>query len=170
MKTLIKTIAIATIAISTTAMATTWVNNTDREKVSSQIYFDTAEIVSIEKKYKNYTFKQPYETCYNERVKKTEFNLGGALLGGIIGNQMGGGDGKKALTILGAVIGANSGNADAGYEVKEVCETNYKESSSNRLSHYKVTYRYNGQLLSYRTKRMPSEKELSVSVQITPTK
>lgn len=40
--------------------------------------------------------------------------VGGAVLGGVVGHQMGGGDGKKALTVLGAV-----GGAVAGHEVEK---------------------------------------------------
>jgi outer membrane lipoprotein SlyB len=40
--------------------------------------------------------------------------VGGAVLGGVVGHQMGGGDGKKALTVLGAV-----GGGFAGHEVEK---------------------------------------------------
>ncbi len=36
--------------------------------------------------------------------------VGGAVLGGVVGHQLGGGDGKKALTVLGAVGGGFAGN------------------------------------------------------------
>jgi uncharacterized protein YcfJ len=36
--------------------------------------------------------------------------VGGAVAGGLIGNQMGGGNGKTALTVLGAVGGGVAGN------------------------------------------------------------
>lgn len=36
---------------------------------------------------------------------------GGALAGGVLGHQLGGGNGKTALTVLGAVGGAVAGNA-----------------------------------------------------------
>lgn len=40
--------------------------------------------------------------------------VGGAVIGGVVGHQMGGGDGKKALTVLGAV-----GGGLAGHEVEK---------------------------------------------------
>ncbi|MBC7956041.1 MAG: glycine zipper 2TM domain-containing protein [Cytophagales bacterium] len=40
--------------------------------------------------------------------------VGGAVVGGVVGHQMGGGDGKKALTVLGAV-----GGGIAGHEVEK---------------------------------------------------
>jgi outer membrane lipoprotein SlyB len=40
--------------------------------------------------------------------------VGGAVVGGVVGHQMGGGDGKKALTVLGAV-----GGGLAGHEIEK---------------------------------------------------
>jgi outer membrane lipoprotein SlyB len=37
--------------------------------------------------------------------------VGGAVLGGVLGHQMGGGSGKTAMTVLGAVGGGVAGNA-----------------------------------------------------------
>jgi outer membrane lipoprotein SlyB len=36
--------------------------------------------------------------------------VGGAVVGGLLGNQVGGGDGKKIMTVVGAVGGAVAGN------------------------------------------------------------
>jgi outer membrane lipoprotein SlyB len=36
--------------------------------------------------------------------------VGGAVVGGLLGNQVGGGNGKKAMTVVGAVGGALAGN------------------------------------------------------------
>lgn len=36
--------------------------------------------------------------------------VGGAVVGGLLGNQVGGGDGKKVMTVVGAVGGAVAGN------------------------------------------------------------
>jgi outer membrane lipoprotein SlyB len=37
--------------------------------------------------------------------------VGGAVVGGLLGNTMGGGDGRKAMTVIGAVGGGVAGNA-----------------------------------------------------------
>lgn len=37
--------------------------------------------------------------------------IGGGLVGGLLGNQVGQGNGRKAMTVLGAVGGAVAGNA-----------------------------------------------------------
>ena len=54
--------------------------------------------------------------------------LGGAIIGGILGNQVGGGKGKDAATILGAILGADYANKKGGqqtivgYKQVEQCE------------------------------------------------
>ena len=56
--------------------------------------------------------------------------LGGAIIGGILGNQVGGGKGKDAATILGAILGADFANKKGGektivgYKRTTVCEDN----------------------------------------------
>lgn len=68
--------------------------------------------------------------------------LTGAIVGGIIGHQFGGGDGRDAATALGAVIGSQS----AGRHHKTVCEDVPVRSTS-----YIVTYRYHGRLHKFET-------------------
>ncbi len=46
--------------------------------------------------------------------------LGGALIGGVIGNQFGGGSGQDVATVLGAIIGAQAGNNSAKNKQREV--------------------------------------------------
>ena len=54
--------------------------------------------------------------------------LGGAIIGGILGNQVGGGKGNDAATILGAILGADFANKKGGtktivgYKRTTVCE------------------------------------------------
>jgi outer membrane lipoprotein SlyB len=45
--------------------------------------------------------------------------VGGAVIGGVVGHQLGGGNGKKALTVLGAV-----GGGLAGHEVEKQARSN----------------------------------------------
>lgn len=58
--------------------------------------------------------------------------LGGAILGGVIGNQFGKGNGKSAMTALGAIVGGSVANerkqemAVVDYREESKCETVYK--------------------------------------------
>ena len=58
--------------------------------------------------------------------------FGGAIIGGILGNQLGDGNGKTALTALGAIAGANTAGQRKteqvviGYSEERRCATVYK--------------------------------------------
>lgn len=56
----------------------------------------------------NDVFKAP-EICSVERANAGH-TLGGAIIGGLIGNQIGSGNGRKAATVAGVLIGANAGS------------------------------------------------------------
>lgn len=66
----------------------------------------------------------------NEGKASTGEVLGGAIIGGVIGNQIGKGKGNDAATILGAIIGADIANKKkgekviVGYKRTTVCEDN----------------------------------------------
>lgn len=75
--------------------------------------------------------------------------LAGALIGGVIGNQFGNGSGKEAMTVLGAILGANRGanstrDAVVGYRVEQRCENVRRVVNEPVLSHYRISYTYNG--------------------------
>jgi len=71
--------------------------------------------------------------------------LGGAIIGGILGNQVGGGSGKDAATILGAILGADIANKKGGknvivgYKQVEQCELRNNITTKPGPVTYKVT-------------------------------
>ena len=101
----------------------------------------------------------PYESCRIVDVPVygstySEPNIGGAIIGGIIGNQFGSGSGKEAMTALGAVIGSQHGTRSSrivGYRQERVCSTEYEYVKSQVHDGYKVTYEYNGNLYQIHT-------------------
>ena len=82
--------------------------------------------------------------CYPVRVPVRRDNTAnvaaGAIIGGAIGNQFGSGDGKTAMTVLGAILGANSAQNNQRYseEVVTQCETRYDQV----VTGYLITYRW----------------------------
>ena len=106
--------------------------------------------------YKTVIEQQPYsvEVCKNVRVPQkgennTEGAIVGGLLGGIIGNQFGKGDGKDAMTGIGAITGAIIGGQDKGprnYTTQRQCqtETRYEETQREVYSHSTVTFYADG--------------------------
>lgn len=80
--------------------------------------------------------------------------IAGALIGGVIGNQFGGGSGKDAATVLGAIIGADVANKQGrtrqvitGYKKERQCEniTEYKDVNKKIYDYSILTFKVNGQ-------------------------
>lgn len=113
----------------------------------------------IDDHYKTVLEQTPYnvEVCRDVQVplhSKKEMDTDGAIIGGIIGgvigNQFGKGDGKTAMTGIGAMTGAIIGGTKEGkpeYRWERQCsvETRYKEQSKKVYSHSVVRFIYEGQ-------------------------
>ena len=133
-----KLIALFTVALSTSIMA------------SNPYSADTAVIFDH---YKNVIQQTPYrvEVC-QDRVQpagdgSATNELVGALFGGAIGNQFGKGDGKDAMTLFGALMGASLAHDDEiakgqGSRVVTVCDvqTRYEEEVSEVYSHSTIVF------------------------------
>ena len=102
----------------------------DREEVDGYLthYYKTVE---VQNRVANRTCSEVDVPIYSNTGKaQTGEVLGGAIIGGILGNQVGGGKGKDAATILGAILGADFANKKSGtktivaYKRTTVCEDN----------------------------------------------
>ena len=95
----------------------------------------------------------PEERCWmdREQVPSPQANVGaaiaGALIGGILGHQVGGGTGRDLMTgggaLAGGMIGSRMGNNDTAAATREVrrCET----TASTTPVYWDVTYIFRGQ-------------------------
>src|SRR6056297_180361 len=125
------------------------------------------------------------EVCWEEdryaRVDRGQRSrtgtLFGAIVGGVIGNQFGSGNGRRAATVAGAALGGSIGrdidrqNRDPdAYRLisREQCriERDYQETSI--ADGFRVTYEYAGRLYHTRTRHHPGET-LRVRVAVTPS-
>ncbi len=113
------------------------------------------------------------QVCENQTVQRRQSerygNKDGAILGvvvgGLVGNQIGGGDGKKLATVAGAV-----GGGFAGREIDERHVGGQKYTTTERVCHneatsgtktvgYNVQYRTDdGQTLSRRENKKPGDR------------
>lgn len=125
----------------------------------------TAEAIrgEVTDHYVNRTVSQPYTTqeCQNVRVpvygqsnSDAADALIGALIGGAIGNQFGAGSGKDAMTILGAIAGADSTRGSrqiVGYREERQCTdvVNYTSETVRSYSHSTITFKSNGQTYTF---------------------
>jgi uncharacterized protein YcfJ len=116
-----------------------------------------AEVVAVKEVMETVT--TPREQCENVAVQrqapvKDENRLlgsvGGAVIGGVLGNQIGGGSGKKVATVAGAAAGGYAGNQvqknmqekDVQTTTEQRCKT--VQEKSKKLVGYDVSYRLNG--------------------------
>lgn len=123
------------------------------------------------------TVRVPREVCRDEVAthqqapadeNKVAGTAIGAIVGGLLGNQVGGGNGKKLATAAGAVAGAFAGNRVQGelqtrntYQTTErVCETAY-DSQQNTVG-YNVTYRVGEKEYSVQMAEKPTGERLEV--------
>ena len=107
----------------------------------------------VQDHYKNIIYKTPsqVEVCYDRQVSgdKTGDALKGAIIGGILGNNI---KGEKDGGAIGAIIGGMLGHSNSGAigGTKRVCqvETRYSEESKRVYSHSTISFVYGGK--SYR--------------------
>jgi uncharacterized protein YcfJ len=99
--------------------------------------------------FKSIIEQTPYrvEVCRDVSVSgdKTGDTLKGAIIGGIIGNNVGDiKNGGAAGALIGGILGHNSSKATGGTRTQCNIETRYEEQARQVYSHSIVTFTYNG--------------------------
>jgi uncharacterized protein YcfJ len=87
----------------------------------------------------------------------------GAVIGGVLGNQVGGGNGKKVATAAGAIVGGIIGkNAQAKHQANQTYQTTERqcrvERGEDRVTGYDVTYEVDGQSASVFMNHKPGKQ------------
>ena len=102
--------------------------------------------------------------------------LFGGVIGGVIGHQFGSGNGKKAMTLIGALTGASiagsrhRNNRDYRNVSRGTCRTGYEKREIQEIDGYQVTYRYLGREFERVTNEHPGNKiKLYVTAQPVST-
>jgi uncharacterized protein YcfJ len=152
----------------------------DYERGSSYQYADVLDAQPVFE-----SVRVPYDrhVCYNERTYRHEPRRGntapvllGAVLGGLVGNKIDGGDHRAAGTVIGALAGGAIAN-DAtrhqrrpgrSYPVdRERCDVRTEYRYEEQLTGYDVTYRYKGEVYHTLTQSDPGDR-LRVKVSVVP--
>ena len=177
-KALITVISIA--LLSGCASAGRYPNDTEYyDEPSFNQFTDRARVLRVKPIYETVTINEPETRCWNEQVNQNGHRsstpvIAGAILGGVVGNQFGGGRGKDVMTVAGAILGGSIGNdirhsqpVAGSVTMERQCETldNYHEV--NERVGYNVKYRYNGNDFWTRTTSDPGEY-IRVSVSVSP--
>ena len=148
--------------------------------------YDFARVTDVRPIVRLVTVSVPRRECWNEEVRVDHRRRGngsagatiaGGLLGGVVGRQFGDGRGRNALTVVGAIVGSAIGNnaananrqipAGARYTTVQRCETRDEVREEERIDGYEVTYIYNGQEYTTRTRNDPGER-IRVRISVNP--
>ena len=85
--------------------------------------------------------------------------LFGTILGGVIGNQFGGGSGKTAATVAGAIIGGNMANKtyESGNQItkRTICDEVAQYEEKKRVVAWDVKYEFEGRHFTTRLAQDP---------------
>jgi uncharacterized protein YcfJ len=145
-------------------------------------FFVWADVVDADPIISHETIRTPTTHCvqepaphviYRDRKKSALPAIFGGVLGGAIANQFGGGNGKKALTIIGAIAGASIANRSQEYSrhgdrhSRRTCHTTYDTQEIETVDGFDVTYRYFGREFQKTTKQHPGRR-VRVYVTVDP--
>ena len=131
-----------------------------------------AKVVSVDPVRK--TVNNPKQVCHDETVTHTappkdQHRIAGtaigAVVGGLLGNQVGGGKGKTLATVAGAVGGGYAGNkieaeppAWPGHHVSVERKCSTVNNTSTKIVGYDVRYEYNGVTRTVRMDHDPGDR------------
>ncbi|HEC29015.1 MAG TPA: glycine zipper 2TM domain-containing protein [Gammaproteobacteria bacterium] len=140
-------------------------------------YQDYAKVVSVEPVYKTVRIDRPERECWDEERtvehqhggsnNKTAGGIVGGILGGVAGHQMGKGRGRTAATIVGTLLGNKIGrdmsDNNPGYTESHAnnqtrCRTVNNFREEERLTGYRVSYRYQGREYDTFMSRRPGKR------------
>lgn len=140
---------------------------------------DKARVTHVEPIYRTVMVTTPERECWEEPRRYDRGHqsytstIAGGLIGGVIGNQFGGGSGKTAMTIAGTLLGGSVGrdigardhHVDYGYE--QQCRVVERQHREQRLEGYEVSYRYHGKTYTTFMDHHPG-KFIPVDVHVEP--
>jgi len=142
---------------------------------------DTARVTHVEPIYRSVRVATPQRLCsprtYRQGMDQQQSyttTIAGSILGGIVGNQFGGGSGKKIMTVAGAVLGGSVGrdlrNQPSNrphYNRGEECHVSNRYHHEERIDGYNVTYKYQGQTYTTQMDYDPGRR-LPIEVSVRP--
>jgi uncharacterized protein YcfJ len=140
-----------------------------------------ADVLRVDPVYDRVQTRAPREECADVPVERrvdggnnnAAGTVIGAIVGGVLGNTVGKGDGRKAATVAGAVVGGAVGHGvasrdDGYYESPERhCRVVQDVAEERRIVAYDVQYRYRGDVYMSRLDYDPGER-MRVRVSIAP--
>jgi len=134
---------------------------------TSALADEYATVTSVKPNYQNVQIPRHRTDCQVNQVPiygnvqgqaSTGDTIVGAIIGGAIGNQIGGGSGKDAATVLGAIVGADVANKRStqqqqiiGYREEQTCKNVTFYETQEEIKNYTIRYEWRGIQGSTRT-------------------
>lgn len=146
-----------------------------------EIFYDKARVTNVKPIVEIVEVPVEDRECWTEEVSgaRTRSSSGagmvvGTIIGGVLGHQVGRGDGKKVATVAGTIIGAAVGN-EMGKKhrhqpyshTEQHCRVSEEYYEEERVRGYQVTYRYRGEIFTTEMDRDPG-KFVRLRVKLTP--
>jgi uncharacterized protein YcfJ len=123
------------------------------------VYSNKVDVIDVQPFYTHVADTQCQQNKLQVRSETEQFTttLAGAVIGGIVGNRFGKGQGKTVMTIAGTILGAVAANQYNHNNAKQHCR------HERQAKHYLVSYRYQGKryqtLLDYHPqKSLPTSR------------
>jgi len=152
--------------------------------IENQAAYEYADVIAVEPVIEQIEVAVKGKVCWDEEVyhRHRGYRSGapqiiGSIIGGVIGNQFGGGHGRDVMTFAGAALGGavardiqeqNAREREKEYATTELrceVETNYQEEDT--VVGYNVTYEYNDEIYTARMQNPPKDK-IRVRVSVAP--
>ncbi len=174
---------LSTLSLSATLVLSLPLYADNNHYQSKNNFQDTARVTHVESLYKTVRVSTPQRECWQEQQYRPSHNqyksytstIAGGLVGGVVGNQFGGGNGKKIMTVAGALLGGsvgrdynhNNSQHHSNNNTVEQCRMIDRYHEEERRDGYRVTYRYNGQSYTTYMEHHPG-KRIPVEVSVRP--
>jgi len=142
--------------------------------------YDYAKVVAANPVYETVRYPVDEQVCWEEQAWSQRPHSAapiilGAIAGGVVGHQFGGGHGKTALTVAGAAIGGTIGHQVAHHNnpgepypvTQNRCEIQRNWRTEERISAWDVTYKYRGEIYYTRMLEEPGRK-IRIRVHVAP--
>lgn len=151
------------------------------EPGEQEIFYDKARVINVKPIVEIVEVPVEDRECWTEEVTGTRHRnnsgagmVAGTIIGGVLGHQVGRGDGKKVATVAGTIIGAAVGNEMGKKQrhqpyahTEHHCRVSEEYYEEERIRGYQVTYRYGGETFTTEMDRDPG-KFLRLRVKLTP--
>lgn len=141
--------------------------------------YDYAKVVAAQPVYETVRYPVDEQVCWDEQSWQGRPSAGpivlGAIIGGVVGNQVGHGDGRAVATVAGATVGGvigaevsrNSGRHGAYPVTQTRCEVQRNWRTEERIVAWDVRYKYHGAVYATRMAEQPG-KRIRIRVDVAP--